>query len=262
MPINVFPWPPVGVVAAEWTSIAPVARLRSGLTGSDVMQASQRKRRVATLEVSALANGRMGAGYCEILKELLEGGIHAVRLLSSPINWHLDELDRRRLIPAGGPLAFLAGSGPDPLTWRAGSGPNPLRLFTSSVATAGSVTFFGAGHAWMWVKGLPPTTMVGRPGDFIRIYDLADSSVFETLRLLRPAVTNSSGAVQLSLATRPTISGGRVVMAAQDEAVFRVDGPLPRAVQPATGDWRYSWSFREVFADEVGGFTERASTWT
>lgn len=226
------------------------------------MQASQRKRRVATLEVSALANGRMGAGYCEMLKELLEGGIHAVRLLSSPINWYLDELDRRQLIPTGGPLEFRAGSGPAPLAWQAGSGPNPLRFFTSSVATAGSVEFFGAGHARMWVTGLPPNTMVGRPGDFIRIHDIAEASTFESLRLLRPAMTNSSGAVQLSLATRPTITGGRVVMAAQDEAVFRVDGALPRAVQPVTGDWRYSWSFREVFADEVGGFTERVSTWT
>ena len=260
MPINVFPWPPVGVVAAEWTTIAPVARVRSLLTGRDVMQASQRKRRVATLEVSALAAGRMGAGYCEMLKELLDGGIHAVRLLSSPINWHLDEIDRRRLIPAGGPLSWRTGA--DPLAWRAGSGPAPLRWFSSSIARAGTATPAGAGFALLPVTGLPPRITVGRPGDFIRIYDLADAAVFETLRLMRPAVTDAAGGVVLKLNALPTITGGRVVMTGQDEAVFRVDGPLPRAVQPVGQDWRYSWSFREVFADEVGGFAERPSVWT
>lgn len=258
MPINVFPWPPVGVVAAEWTSTQPVARLRSGLTGRDVMQASQRKRRVATLEVSALAHGRMGAGYCEMLKELLEGGIHAVRLLSSPINWYLDEIDRRRRAPASSPLAWRSGG--DPLTWQAGAA--PLRWFTGPVVQAGNATVASGGFGLLPVLGLPANTVVGRPGDFIRIYNIADVSSFETLRLLRAASTNASGAVTLKLNRPPTITGGRVVMTGQDEAVFRVDGPLPRAVQPVSGDWRYSWSFREVFADEVGGFTERGSPWT
>ena len=60
----------------------------------------------------------------------------------------------------------------------------------------------------------------------------------------------------------PTISGGRINLAGQDEAVFRVDGALPRTMQTISGDWCYSWSFREVFADEVGGFVERPNTWT
>ncbi len=60
----------------------------------------------------------------------------------------------------------------------------------------------------------------------------------------------------------PTISGGRINLAGQDEAVFRVDGALPRTMQTISGDWSYSWSFRDVFADEVGGFVERPNTWT
>ena len=60
----------------------------------------------------------------------------------------------------------------------------------------------------------------------------------------------------------PTISGGRINLAGQDEAVFRVDGALPRTMQTISGDWCYSWSFRDVFADEVGGFVERPNTWT
>jgi hypothetical protein len=30
----------------------------------------------------------------------------------------------------------------------------------------------------------------------------------------------------------------------------------PRAIQPQSGNWTYDWEFREVFADEVGGFVE------
>ncbi|MDF3606131.1 hypothetical protein PE067_08320 [Paracoccus sp. DMF-8] len=258
MAINVYPWPPVGAVGAEWTEIAPVARLRSALTGRDQMQASQRKRRIATVVVSALANGRMGAGFCEMLKQLLEGGIHAVRLQSSPINWWLDEVDRSGAALNGDPLAWRTGG--NPLAWQAGAGPNRLLFFTGSVITGGVPSASG-----MWgllpITNAPANTLVARPGDFIRIHNLADVSITEVARVVRPAVTDGSGAVTLRLDRVPTISGGRVNLAGQDEGVFRVDGALPRAVQPVTGDWSYTWSFREVFADEVGGFTER-SPWT
>lgn len=253
MPINVYPWPPVGAVAMEWTSIAPVARLRSGLTGRDVMQASQRKRRVATLEISALANGRMGAGYCEMLREVLDGGIHAVRLLSSPINWWLDEIPRR------------AGAlNPQPLSWTPppGSIDWPGISWVTGAAVIGGTP--GTSGPWgsLPVSGLPANMTVARPGDFIRIYDPVDPAIFEIARLMRPATTNGSGAVTLKLNIVPTISGARVMMAGQDEGVFRPDGDLPRSVQPASGDWYYTWRFREVFSDEVGGFEERPNAWT
>lgn len=259
MAINVFPWPPVGAIGAEWTEVAPVARLRSMMTGRDQMQASQRKRRIATVQVSALARGRMGAGYSEMLKQLLDGGIHAVRLQSSPINWWLDELERRGAAFNGNPLSWRTGG--DPLAWRAGSGPNPLLFFTGAAVTGGAPSASGL-WGMLPVAGLPPSTLVARPGDFIRIFDMADAAISEVARVVRPATTNASGAVTLKLDRVPTISGGRVNMAGQDEAVFRVDGALPRAMQTVSGDWAYSWSFREVFADEVGGFTERPGTWT
>lgn len=259
MPINVFPWPPVGVAAAEWTEDAPVARIRSMLTGREQIQGSQRKRRIASLQVSALANGRMGAGYCEMLKQLLDGGIHAVRLKSSPINWHLDEIQRQGAGLNSYPLLWRTGS--NPLAWQAGSGPNPLSWFTGTIAIAGAVT--ATGLAWfMPVTGLPPNTLVARPGDHVRIYHIADAAVSEVVRVLRPATTNAAGVVTLKIDRQPAISGGRVNMAGQDEAVFRVDGALPRSIQTVGADWTYQWNFREVFADEVGGFTERAGIWT
>lgn len=260
MPIQVFPWPPVGALGGEWTQIAPTARLRSGLTGRDQMQASQPRRRIATVVVSALAAGRMGAGYCETLKQILDGGIHAVRLQSSPINWWLDELQRQGETMNANPLAWRAGSGPNPLAYQAGSGPNPLNWYSGIVVRGGVPVAAGAWvHLPAW--GLPRNAIVGRPGDFIRIYDLADSAVSEIARLMRPAVTNSAGEVTLKLDRMPSISNGRISMAGQDEAVFRVEGALPRAVQPVSGDWSYTWNFREVFAEEVGGFLERPNTW-
>lgn len=261
MPIDVFPWPPVGVVGSEWTEDAPVARLRSAMTGRDQRQSSRPVRRLATLTVSALAHGRMGAGYCEMLKTLLRGGIHAVRLQSSPINWWIDEQRRAAGDLNGAPFAFQAGGGPDHLAWQAVSGPSPLRLFTGAAVVAGTATAHAFG-AYLPVSGLPARTTVGRPGDFIRIVDLDDVSISEPARLLRPAVTNGAGEVTLKLDRLPTIARGRINMAGQDEAVFQVDGPLPRAVQPVSGDWQYTWNFREVFAEEVGGFTERPTVWT
>lgn len=258
MAINVFPWPPVGAVGAEWTLDMPVSRLRSAITGRDQMQASQRRRRIATVEVSALANGRMGAGYCEMLKQLLDGGIHAVRLQSSPINWWLDEL-RRQGLGEGGVNSY-------PLTWRTNGNPlawqtdgNPLNWYSGTVVTGGVPGEF---HMWgtLTVTGLPPRTLVARPGDFIRVYDMSDASIYEIARVVAAAVTDGSGSVTLKLDRVLTISNGRVNLAGQDEGVFRADS-MPRAVQPIDGDWKYTWNFREVFADEVGGFMER-TPWT
>lgn len=256
MPINVFPWPPVGAVASEWTSQQPVARLRSGLTGRDVMQSSQRRRRLATLVVSSLANGRMGAGYCEMLKDLLEGGVHAVRLQSSPINWWLDELDRQVGDLNPQPLRWTFPSAP--VAWQSAGG--PVTWVSGRVVLGGTASVSG-GFGLLPVSGLPPRTTVARVGDFIRIYSPVDPAVWEAARVMRLAVTDGAGVVTLKLDRVPTIARGRVNMAGQDEAVFRVEGPLPRAVQPVSGDWQYSWSFREVFADEVDGFFERPSVW-
>lgn len=255
MPIDVFPWPPVGAIGREWTQSAPVARLRSALTGRDQMQASQRVRRIATVEVSAMANGRMGAGYCEMLKQLLAGGIHAVRLQSGPINWWIDELKRQRLNSQ--PLTWRTGG--NPLTWQTGG--QPLVWYSGAVVRGGVPSAFGI-FGLLPVTGLPPRMRVAAPGDFIRIYSMTDAATSEVARVVREAVTDSAGAVTLKLDRVPSISGGRVNVAGQDEAVFRVEGPLPRAVQPVNGDWSYTWNFREVFADEVGGFTERPGTWT
>lgn len=253
MPIHVYPWPPVASLATEWTIEQPVNRVRSALTGRDVMQASRPPRRVATVVVSALAAGRQGAGYCEMLRQLLVGGIHGVRLRSSPINWWLDELPRRA--PELNPEVLSWDMPPAPLAWQG------ITWVTGNAVIGGTP---GTSGPWgsLPVSGLPPRREVGRTGDFIRLYSPTDPSVFETARLMRRATTNARGSVTLKLDRIPTISAARVMMAGQDEAVFRPDGPMPRSVQPLSGDWSYTWKLREVFSAEVGGFEERPNAWT
>lgn len=257
MTIFVYPWPPVGALGFEWTHERPVARMRSMLTGRDQLQASQRKRRIATLQVSALGRGSNGAGYCEMLKDLLDGGVHAVRLQSCPINWHRHFAQGLGTLNSQ-PLAWRTGA--SPLAWRAGSTANPLLWFSGRVVIGGAPATSGGWNV-LPLSGLPASTLVARPGDFIRVYEIGDASTYEIARVLAPCTSAADGTATLRLDRAITITGGRVNLAGQDEGVFRVEGALPRAVQPVSGDWSYTWSFREIFADEVGGFVER-DPWT
>lgn len=130
--INVYAWPPVAVTESEWTIEAPVQKSVSILTGKEYVSAYARRRRLATLTVSALALDRAGAGYVEILKRFLDGGVHAVRLYSQPINWWLDAEERG------------------------------LLQFTGNIVAAGDGVRVDA-------TGLPPAQLVARAGDFVTI---------------------------------------------------------------------------------------------
>lgn len=251
MAINVYKWPPVYAVGWEWTVSDPVARLRSALTGRDQMQASQRRRRLATMIVSSrLTCNSAGAGYCEMLKEFLLGGIHAVRLSSGPVNW--DRYSRRRdYIQGSELLEWLAND--NPLFWRAGG--NQMHWYVGYVVTGGTPTQ-DEGFWHLPVSGLPPNVLVTRPGEFVRVYSFADPSVSEVARAVSVTRTDDVGAATIKLDRPITITNGRVNLSDRDEGVFRVEGALPRSVQTRDGDWQYTWSMREVFADEVDGFVE------
>jgi len=87
MAAHVYAWPPVGTIGTEWTEVAPIGRSETEPNGPIYQSATERPKRAATLVVSALSAGKNGAGYCEVLKRYLSGGIHYVRLNSRPINW-------------------------------------------------------------------------------------------------------------------------------------------------------------------------------
>ncbi|GGW23960.1 hypothetical protein GCM10011452_09160 [Gemmobacter lanyuensis] len=116
---------------------------------------------------------------------------------------------------------------------------------SATVVTSGGVSAFRA-------TGLPPGYPVARPGDRISVA----GSVWQVINL---ATVNDAGSVDIKVLGEP-LAGGPVTFDAWESRVFRPEA-LPIGIQTAGADWSYSWSFREVFADEVGGFSE-VDPWT
>lgn len=251
MPVPVYSWPPVAAVGSEWTVVSPLDESMSGITGARYASANQPERRVARLEVAALdAGDRIGAGYVEMLKRLLKGGANLVRLNSYPINWHLDALADTTFrqsalvdwLEVGVPLGWTEGA---EVLWYDGT------VITGTTATSN-------GFPAVSVTGLPPNRLVARPGEFLTVFVDADDLTGTTVQIMAPARSNGAGAAVIRL-YEALPNGGRVNIGISDSAVFRVAGDLPRSMQPVGGNWSYGWEFIEVFADEVGGFTETAN---
>lgn len=242
---NVYAWPPVGLLAAEWSMTAPVATSRSLVTGGEFVSAAQRRRRVATLEVSALALGRNGAGYMEVLKRLLDGGVHLVRLTSTPINWHLDAVAEDAARPR--PMTWIVP--PGGIGWEVP--PGGIDWWTSgpSIGTAGTVD----GWPVVTVTGLPPGRMIARPGEFVTLGDA-------TAMVLRPAWSDDAGEAVIRLVT-PLEGDGPCIVGARETAVFAADA-MPRAMQPLGQNWSYQWQFTQVFEDEGRGPFVEVDPWT
>jgi hypothetical protein len=215
MPINVYAFPPVTIVArTPWVKVQPVSVVRSGLTGKEQVQSSQRARWKTSVDVQALsAESLIGGGYMHSLARLLANGIGAVRLTSWSPNWYLDR-----------PVEYQ---------WLS----QPL----SAVATTS-----GGMSAWQ-VSGLPPRYPLTRPGDTFKVGGQAWQSV-------NAAVANDAGVAEIRV-IGATSGGGALLLDAVESAAFKVDA-TPEPKQGLGANWIYSWSFREVFADEVGGFTE------
>jgi hypothetical protein len=185
----------------------------------------------------------------EALKRYL-AGLHMVRLYSTPINWHLETAGDQSFRTttrvdwtAGGDELEWLTSGDD-LIWYSGGAPD------GTTGTSG-------GFPIITVTGLPPNTLVARPGEFITAFEDADDLIGTTVMIARPAMTDGSGTAVIFLVTAlPTGTGVKVSIGSQETGVFD-PYPYPRSVQPQSGNWTYEWDFREVFADEFdGGFTE------
>lgn len=244
---DVYAWPPVGVIGSEWTTSQPVSLSRSMLTGKRYVSQLDRERRLARLDVSSLAKpGAMGAGYMEVLKRLLAGGVGLVRLYSYPINWHLDALAE-----AGSRSAY-------PVGWETDTDPSlvwvgPKRWFDGTLLEGTP----GTSGAWdiVTVTGLPPSQLVARPGEFLTRFASLTDTVGETVMIQAPAYSDATGEAVIRVMAAISASG-RANIGGSDTGVFEALG-MPRAMQPIGADWTYSWEFREVFSDEVaGGFTE------
>lgn len=237
---NVYAWPPVAHVAAEWSVVDPVGRSRSLITGQSYVSAAQRRRRVASLDISALSLDRNGAGYMEVLKRLL-AGVHLVRLWSTPINWHLDdEAENNR---RSHPMSWIIPAAP--FGWQ-DSG-SDFGWWTGEVTTGVA----GPGPT-VTVSGLPPRKDIVRPGEFVQMNGA-------TAMVVRPARSDADGVAVLALLT-PLVGSGELIIGARETGVFEPD-EMPRSLQPTGQNWTYSWRFTEVFADERGPFAE-INPWT
>lgn len=246
MTINVIAWPPVGVVASEWTEDAPTQISRSMLSGAEFRSASRRKRRLASLTVSALAGDGTGAGYMEMLKKHL-AGVHAVRLYSPPINRPLDFEAR-----ASSPLGWRFDGGDD-IFWESSPGA-PITWLTGRLLIGTTDTTFTFPR--IVVSGFPPNALAARPGEFVAAYATAETTTPAVAQAMRTTYASAGGVAAIRLfSALPALTDVRVNIGVAESAVFLPDA-YPRAQQRVRGDWFYSWSFREVFADEVGGFTE------
>ncbi len=249
-------WPCVGVVGREWTVEEPVSRSASLITGRLYQSAAKRRRRKAVMQASGRSHDDQGAGYMEALKRLLQGGLNAVRLNSYPINFRHGPVPNS--IRQSWPLGWKTAADAD-LAWRAGDGPAGLRWYTGGyngmIATATKEASGASGMGRLKVTGLPPSVLVARVGEFVRVY----GNVQDTRMIVRPAYTNSSGETTLWLESE-TAGGGRVNIGVPETGVFLAD-EMPRVVRPNIGDWTYDWSFTQIFEDEYSdGFTE-VQTW-
>lgn len=257
---NVYAWPPVDAVGTMWTVTQPINRSQSFFTGADVSSSAERKRYMATVEVPAIGDlaGNMNAGYCEVLKDLLEGGKNLVRLNSMPVNWYFDD-DSSNNIAAPSVVTWEETTGGTSVTWDETTGGTDVIWLTS--ARLQGVKSTANGFHTVRVEGLPANTLIVRPGEYVRGYasdGLDGDGSFA--KVLRPAYSDASGGCTIYL-TSELADAFHVELNSKKSAVFMVEGELPISVQPVDGNWSYVWNFREVFSDEVGGFTE-IDPWT
>jgi hypothetical protein len=254
MAVNVYAWPPVSVTGSEWTEDAPVNASVSAITGKRYVSAHARKRKLARAVVPARSAGGMGAGYCEVLKRLLAGGESLVRLYS----WSVNPARDGRLEAGTRDAARIdwTESGID-LDWNdAGTS----MIWYDGTILAGTRTTDGGWQA-VDVTGLPASTLVARPGEFLTVFADETDTTGQTVQVLTAATSDASGDATIRLVDQLPLASGRINIGTRDTAAFEVTR-MPRAVQTLGGDWVYEWSFREVFSDEVaGGFTE-LDPWT
>lgn len=241
---SVYKWPPVDAVATMWSTRQPVNRSQSFFTGASITSSAERKRKVAHVEVPGIGDlgGSINAGYCEVLKEFLEGGKNLVRLTSMPVNWFFEyqKAGDRVNYDFENTLRNVRQSPDRDYFWVS------ERKFNVTLGTDGS-------WAIATVSGLPPNTIVARPGEIVTSFSSTNET--SSTKVVRPAKSDTSG-VAIVYLLEALAYDHLIQLNSTESAVFEVDGALPEAIQPYEGNWSYQWDFRQVFPDEVGGFIE------
>lgn len=250
MTIPVYWWPPVGLTAWELTLDRPVSRSVGVIDGRPRTSSASRDRHLVTANVTGMGRDQAGAGYIEMLKEILPAG-GLVRMRAQSAIWHVARTGFRNerifgIPTGGGSMLFTATGGAD------------LILSTSGIwGTPTTVDGFNA----VALHGFPPGVIVIRPHEMIwRIDSAGVKSLTTPRRALRVVRSDSNGDAVVPFLGDAWPAEG---LASLGDDVEMVLEPLsmPRAVQPATGTWGYQWDFREVFADEFASGFQTYDPW-
>lgn len=247
MSLPVYAWPPVVVVGHEWSVVDPIEASRSLLSGARYASAVQRRRRVATMIAVGIDGTGDGVGYIEALKRYLRGGVSLVRLYSirnaligAPVPDDLRQAQRMTWTTEEEGMGWT--SGPDDLTW-----------FTGALMEVAVVD--DDGFPGLQVTGLPASSKIANAGEFITAFATIASTTGESAMIARPAYSDASGVATIRLVEALSFTPARIDIGVSETGVFEAL-QIPGALQMAGSQFSYEWRFREIFADEVGGFTE------
>lgn len=242
----VYAFPPVAVVGHEWGVVDPVSRGEELFTGEIIEFSAGRRRRVVSLVVEGAADNN--GGYMRALERLLRGGLHAVRLYSTPAN-HLEDYG---VIPLPGAAEMVWTAEDAEMVWTA-DGAEMAWVHGAYVAPAGGPLlasprdWHGMGEAD--ATNLPPSREVAPPGQFVTVYS-GGGLISETRMLIRPIWSDDAGA-GLVVTETPFSAGGSLQIGTRETGIFKPES-MPRW-QRGLEDrgFQVTWSFREIFADEV-----------
>lgn len=239
MTVEVFAWPPVGLVGHEHTISRPVSSA-TGLTGKPIFSQSQPTRRLVSAIVGGIGRDKSYGGYIEQLKWMLDGKPPLIRMTVLPQVW-LGAV--RGLYGLRGRLDLDWAAGDAGLKWLAGGTNLKWQAGAEVTATAGVAD----GRNYIDCVGLPALSLVAYPSELVTGGGMQ-------ARVLAVARSDSSGSARVFVDA--PLPSGEVVIGALESLVFTID-EFPRAVQPLAADYRYEFRLTEAFAaDYAGGFRE------
>jgi hypothetical protein len=244
--VHVIAWPPLGLHGYENTIDAPISLSRSVLTGRRYASAAQTARRVATAITSGIGPDGGGAGYIEMLKRQLGGGINLVRLALCSPNYRGD-VRGLGLLRGERPMDWTYGG--SSLNWTNGGSGMDWVVGAPVSGTAGILE----GMPVLYCTGLPKNRRIAWPSEVVRVVDEAEAA--HTARVMRVATSDATGMAVLYLDA--ALPDGAVLIGFRESVVYEVENANAlRAVQQMRGDWTYTFQLREVFEDETDGFVE------
>lgn len=219
----IYAWPPLRHQSTVWTHEIPVRSSRGALSGNDYPSSAAPIRRTAQVSCSALAGWRDGAGLCESLNLLLDGGVNLVRFQLPLLNSYRDVWDA--------PLDLGGGA------------------FVGTMTTL-------AGFDAIALSGMVPGAVVCRAFDLIGSYVLG--VLGGTARAVSTVIADLDGTAVIPL--HSALPAGVIRVGETETAIFRAVSMTP-GVQPVSGDWSYSWALREVLSEELLGTEDEVDPW-